>query len=754
MSLLNYKRYKVCISPKSAKRQGLHTGDVVRRQYYDGTAVIYSLMVVLETGTDTISTLEGEELESAYFIGALIEGDAPKDGQILDFIRVTNLFDENRSGAMYLTASDSDAPYMDIIDGMARQKSLCYPSDEDDCRYTLSQSDCLRGEYFPYKDGCGRVFRMTCHSSLAGGIAGLGQHVGKGLGHPERIIISYKIRACRDFSGLHFSFGYVDGSQTDGSGTVDASTRWQYKLALITIDHLPAYERIFKLDISDPAENEWIEIAELNIIRLSDISTFADSTKARIGKVQGIIDPTYGKLEGYGAYFQNLYATRNVNIAGTLTAGDESGFASTFYVGRIHKNCLINSLYGNFLYPVEIVIGEQPPAGIGDVFRIPAGGITLAAQTPEWAKAHEGQRYCFSFWAKAGPGALAVSQNGRPLTRIELTNGQWQRYHVPFVVRPQAPDDLLLELLPEADGINFCSAQLEKGERPTLYQATDHKLTDTGAYGAWFARGGIGGTIQNPLLRLNDDGSVSAGDDSFVINADGTGYFAEGRFRWSKDTITLQDVTIRWEDFDDQAKENLRTKYVTITGTNLFHYSDALCQDSCQPEEINLFATEYNFTATGRKWQYLATDGSWKEIAGSHADFLRLLPTSHFWEGRDVLTLRYVAGLGEEEYFETYTVSKQYDGADSYSIHIASANGNIFRGGIISTTLKAYVLKGGEDITELIPEKNFIWKRTSGNSLNDELWNSAQHTGKLLEITGEDVYRKAVFDCEVTLSTL
>ena len=109
--------------------------------------------------------------------------------------------------------------------------------------------------------------------------------------------------------------------------------------------------------------------------------------------------------------------------------------------------------------------------------------------------------------------------------------------------------------------------------------------------------------------------------------------------------------------------------------------------------------------------------------------------------------------LDAAEYFESYTVSKQYDGADSYSVYIASVNGNIFRGGIITTSLSARVLKGGEDITELIPDQNFHWLRTSDDKEKDSLWNSISHTGKTLEITGDDVFRKAVFDCEVTLST-
>lgn len=118
MALYEYSRFKIRIDPGSKKRQGLHTGDVVRRQYVDGAQTFYSLMVVLTTGEDSVLLPDGKEASSPYFIGALIEGDEPRDGELLDFVRLTSLTDERRSGAMYLTASDEEAPYMDVIDGM------------------------------------------------------------------------------------------------------------------------------------------------------------------------------------------------------------------------------------------------------------------------------------------------------------------------------------------------------------------------------------------------------------------------------------------------------------------------------------------------------------------------------------------------------------------------------------------------------------------------------------------------------------
>ena len=129
MSVYKYKKYKISLQSDSKKTQGLRTGDIVRRQYFDGKNLIYSLMCVLDYGIDkTVDSNTNDIVEKQYFIGALLEGDVPKTEEILDFARITNLFDINRSGAIYLTGSDDNAPYMDVIDGIGRNESLCWPS--------------------------------------------------------------------------------------------------------------------------------------------------------------------------------------------------------------------------------------------------------------------------------------------------------------------------------------------------------------------------------------------------------------------------------------------------------------------------------------------------------------------------------------------------------------------------------------------------------------------------------------------------
>ncbi len=510
MAKYEYSKYKIIIDPESKKTQGLRVGDVVRRQYFDNPNLIYSLMVVLDAGIDTIG---GQE--SHYFIGALLEGDAPQNGELLDFVRVTSLIDTGRGGALYLTASDSDAPYMDVIDGLGFEYSLL----------NLTES-----------------FRTTSEFRFP---------IGDKVSNPEVLLVSYKIRASRETSAT-ISIGYSD--ETDGTDTIELTTEWSYKLSAITIDYPEQYDR--ELTIAPALDtNDWCEVSNLNVVRLSSIATFSQATKARMGKISGIIDPVFGLLDGYGAYFQNLYATKNVNIAGTLTAGDEHGFASTFYVGKIHKNVIINSSGCSFTN--STLLTETSPVGIGNICQC-ANDTTLTVQTSDWREERIGQYYCFSIWVKATQGAVIVYQNEHQVGAFVVEEEDtWRRFSVSFKMQSSEETTTTIRLKGVQSSITLTAPQLEAGTKASQYQPTDDTLSYTEDYGAWFSKGGIGGTIQNPLLKLGDDGSISSRDGSFVINPDGTGQFAGGRFKWTKDEITLQGITIKWEDLDDDVQENI-----------------------------------------------------------------------------------------------------------------------------------------------------------------------------------------------------
>ena len=193
------------------------------------------------------------------------------------------------------------------------------------------------------------------------------------------------------------------------------------------------------------------------------------------------------------------------------------------------------------------------------------------------------------------------------------------------------------------------------------------------------------------------------------------------------------------------------TKFITVVADNqVFFYNDNPTKD-VDKEYITLTATEYNFTGApeDRKWQYLY-NGLWIDIPNTFNTLTyNLHHQSAIWHGGDSVVIRYSVG----EIYDQITIIKVYKGVGELKVVVQSDYGDIFINGNIDTTLRAYAYWGGELINDELDDTAFQWFRTSGNPTEDEIWN--YHKGrnkKAVEIDSSDVYRKAVFECEVTLN--
>ena len=89
-----------------------------------------------------------------------------------------------------------------------------------------------------------------------------------------------------------------------------------------------------------------------------------------------------------------------------------------------------------------------------------------------------------------------------------------------------------------------------------------------------------------------------------------------------------------------------------------------------------------------------------------------------------------------------------------YRLVISSSNGNIFKNGIINTTLYATVFSWDENITDTLDPNQFIWTRVSDDAAADTVWN-ADHAGgtKSIVITSDDVTERATFFCDLIDTT-
>lgn len=784
---VDLKKYQILVAPDSKKVQGLRTGDIVRRQYFDGTNIIYSLMCVLAYGTtkkfateaqydsDGLPILDANgkiltqdvERDVPYFIGALLEGDAPQTKELLDFARITNLFDADRSGALYLTASDSQAPFMDVIDGVGRNKSLCWPENiaseafEDSRSQYIVRGKGLSAQYKSHDTDVNRIVRLT-RNSLSSDFCGLSQDFYELVAAQKRVLISYKARANKSIT-VNTAITYSTGAVNDAEWSEEFTGDWQYYFRAVNVINSGRHLRTFKLDVQNLGVNDWVEIADFNIILLDSISNFGDATSMRIGKLDGVADPVFGTLTGYGAYIQKLYASQTAHISGTLTAGDENGFASTFYAGKIHRNCFRNSCDVNFLSAITIDNSSLiNPTGMGNVYKTEdVSELTMFAQNRDWLDNHLAKRYCFSFWAYAKkPCQIGIKQNGKVIGTIQIASDQtheWRRLHVFFdLLKPDKElEDLLISITPSFSNSLYQSVagsidpdeqqlfitapQLEPGEYCTQYQPTDDILDETDDYGAWFARGGIGGTIQNPLLRLNYDGTgaIDTRSNSFRLNQDGSGYLANENIKWDQQgKVTFgKDVTLNWDNLGDDAKDEMANRYMRIVGQDMFTIigqEDSVTGKTCSPSSIVLELEEVGFQSTSsqRQW-YLLIGDNWVAIPGANGPTLEVFPDSCYWlgyvstppqtdaqgntityHGESRVTFRCVIKLNDSRtYADTFNINKQY--VQGYTVQVTSSKGTAFQNGVCSTVLTATVYYQGQPVnTEYALENfTFTWHR-------------------------------------------
>ena len=155
------------------------------------------------------------------------------------------------------------------------------------------------------------------------------------LDHPRRVAVSFRAKAGKPMTGVPIGIGYSDGTQSDGAATFDVRPQWDYHLLLVTIDY-PSHGGTGPADRPGGAPDG---PGRHVLHRGSERGRTRRSVRLRLGRegprgtdhrhCRSPVRRT-GWIRGL---LPNLYATRNVSVAGTLTAGDGDGFASTFTPG-------------------------------------------------------------------------------------------------------------------------------------------------------------------------------------------------------------------------------------------------------------------------------------------------------------------------------------------------------------------------------------------------------------------------------------
>lgn len=93
------------------------------------------------------------------------------------------------------------------------------------------------------------------------------------------------------------------------------------------------------------------------------------------------------------------------------------------------------------------------------------------------------------------------------------------------------------------------------------------------------------------------------------------------------------------------------------------------------------------------------------------------------------------------------------DDGVAYQVMITSDTGTVMINGSGEMTLKATLLRNGEDISDTISNGSWSWWRQSADAEDDAVWNTLHEgVGRSCLITRDDVSRLAQFECRVYVS--
>jgi hypothetical protein len=124
---------------------------------------------------------------------------------------------------------------------------------------------------------------------------------------------------------------------------------------------------------------------------------------------------------------------------------------------------------------------------------------------------------------------------------------------------------------------------------------------------------------------------------------------------------------------------------------------------------------------------------------------------SRYYEKREAVKVQ----IQTKQKETTDGVQSDLDGAKAdivYKTELHSTAGTQFMNGNGVTTLYVLVYKGSTDITSTLPNASFVWRKTDQDGKADTAWNNL-HIGKgnTIQVTGDEVDRKATFWCDIDI---
>ena len=268
-------------------------------------------------------------------------------------------------------------------------------------------------------------------------------------------------------------------------------------------------------------------------------------------------------------------------------------------------------------------------------------------------------------------------------------------------------------------------------------------------------------------------------ESEFIVNDEGDSLYGDKKFDWiilSKtncltgsdipadgDAIVLDGHQIQTGDESSISRTNVLMLETTGAGTPRIVGYRGITDFTHEDKDVFVLSPDgTRFKSSFFKW--VSSSGEAMHMVNYRGEWQKVLSYSYYDQvshGNGVWLCTNPEGStsepmpGSADWQLVMSAQKGEKGEDgvAYQIMITSDTGTVMINGSGEMTLKATLLRNGEDISDTVSNSSWSWWRQSADAEDDAVWNTLHEgVGRNCLITRDDVNRQAQFGCSVCLS--
>ena len=268
-------------------------------------------------------------------------------------------------------------------------------------------------------------------------------------------------------------------------------------------------------------------------------------------------------------------------------------------------------------------------------------------------------------------------------------------------------------------------------------------------------------------------------ESEFIVNDEGDSLYGDKQFDWiilSKtncltgsdipadgDAIVLDGHQIQTGDESSISRTNVLMLETTGAGTPRIVGYRGITDFTHEDKDVFVLSPDgTRFKSSFFKW--VSSSGEAMHMVNYRGEWQKVLSYSYYDQvshGNGVWLCTNPEGStsepmpGSADWQLVMSAQKGEKGEDgvAYQIMITSDTGTVMINGSGEMTLKATLLRNGEDISDTVSNSSWSWWRQSADAEDDAVWNTLHEgVGRNCLITRDDVNRQAQFGCSVCLS--